>query len=264
MNVKKTSLTQKMNPVWVSFSFLLSITISNPTTASLTLTDNGLGVYDNLLNVTWTQDANLLNTLESTDGYTTLIDNIIAASGVIQDTPNSLDNGLHTLSAADFSSGGLVDWWGAQAFVHYLNAQNYAGSSQWSLPTSDANNPGYVAPGYKDTNNQMGELFYTELNGTGGDNMPLGPFINLQDYVKNPYGYAHYWSNTESTENPSQAWSFNTAIGIQGGAMDKDTFNYVWAVSANEVTTAFPIPASIWLFSSIIVSYIGLNRSKVK
>ena len=54
--------------------------------------------------------------------------------GVIHDSL-----GTHTLSSAsDFAAGGQVSWWGAKAYMNYLNSINYNGVNSWRLA---ANNP---------------------------------------------------------------------------------------------------------------------------
>jgi hypothetical protein len=85
-------------------------------------------VYDNVSNITWAGDANLLGILESTYGYNTIVNTLIAASPTItdiatpQDTPANSEH--HTASASDFSQTyhmGEVTWFGAMAFTSYLN-----------------------------------------------------------------------------------------------------------------------------------------------
>ena len=84
---------------------------------------------------------------------------VIANDPVIHDIPNGYDNsgsGIYKLSSAiDFGSGGRVDWWGAQAYVSFLNSIDYAGSSQWVVPTTPDSESSY---GYMITG-QLGQLF---------------------------------------------------------------------------------------------------------
>ena len=207
-------------------------------------------VYDSGNNTTWTQDANLLGTWEGayqSTSYTNIVTAIINASGgVIHDTPNAYDNGTYNLTAADFGSGGTVDWWAGQALVHYLNTQNYGGSSQWALPTQPDQNYGYNI-----TNSQLGELFYNELGGTAGSSpIPSGPFSNVQAYA--------YWSGTEYASFPNNAWVFNTLIGYQGNG-NKSYQVYAWAVSPGQVN-AVPVPGAVWLFGTGMLGLLGLKR----
>ena len=211
-------------------------------------------VYNSGNNTTWTQDANLLGTWEGayqSTSYNNIVTAIIDANGgvngvggVIHDTPNADDNGTYNLTTADFGSGGTVDWWAGQALVHYLDTQNYGGSSQWALPTSNA----VVA--YDDNGSQLGELFYNELGGTAGSSIPSGPFSNFQAYV--------YWSGTEYTASPDYAWGFYTSNGGQN--YDFKSFQlYAWAVSPGQVN-AVPVPGAVWLFGTGLLGLLGLKR----
>ena len=235
-------------------------------------------VYDSGNNTTWTQDANLLGTWEGayqSTSYTNIVTAIINASGgVIHDTPNYLDgsynnydgdngraySGTYTLTTADFGSGGTVDWWAGQALVHYLDTQNYGGSSQWALPTQPDQNYGYNI-----TNSQLGELYYNELHataypasnfgilgtGTFSDTSgSVGPFINAHTYV--------YWSGTEYASNPSIAWYFSTSNGLQN-LYYKSSQIYAWAVSPGQVS-AVPELGEVWLFGTGLLGLLGLKR----
>ena len=220
-------------------------------------------VYDSGNNTTWTQDANLLGTWEGayqSTSYTNIVTAIINASGgVIHDTPNYLDgsynnydgnngraySGTYTLTTADFGSGGTVDWWAGQALVHYLDTQNYGGSSQWALPTQPDQNYGYNI-----TNSQLGEFFYNELGGTAGSSIPSGPFSNVQAYV--------YWSGTEYAADPGYAWIFGTDYGYQD-LNYKSTQFYAWAVSPGQVS-AVPELGEVWLFGTGLLGLLGLKR----
>ena len=208
-------------------------------------------VYDSGNNTTWTQDANLLGTWEGayqSTSYTNIVTAIINASGgVVHDTPNGFDNGTYTLTAADFGSGGLVDWWAGQAFVNYLDTQHYAGSSHWALPTTPDND---ASADYNQTSSQLGELFYSELGGTAGSSIPSGPFSNVQSYA--------YWSGTEYAAYPTYAWRLGTGDGVQD-VRYKDAQWYAWAVSPGNVA-AVPVPGAVWLFGTGLLGLLGLKR----
>jgi hypothetical protein len=112
--------------------------------AGLISVDGGLGVYDSTNNVTWTSNTNLMATQAAnySGGSAAFVNAIIADSGgVIHETPNVADpSGTYTLSTSDFVTtgyyAGTMDWWGAQAWVHYLDVTNYGGSNKWALPTT--------------------------------------------------------------------------------------------------------------------------------
>jgi hypothetical protein len=209
------------------------------------------GVYDSSVNATFTTDANLLGSLESNYGYNNIVNAVIAADPVIHDTANGADNagsGVYNLSASDFYSGGQVDWFAAVAFVAYLNSIGYGGSSQWSLPTADTT----CAINSACSSSQLGDVFYNQLGGITGTNMPVGPFKNVQ--------FSGYWTANEYAATPSGAWDFYTNGGFQSYD-SKDIPLNVWAVSSGNVS-AVPEPSAIVLFGSVVLSWFGFKRSR--
>jgi hypothetical protein len=225
---------------------LLSLTTINAEASLTSYTGaGGVGlVYSSVSNVTWTQDANLFKTLY--DANNNLVSQI---AGV---TPSYTDPywGVQTIDAGDFNTGnGQMTWWGAKAFVNYLNDINYGGSTQWRLPTSNA----FV--GYNGTaGNELGQLFYSELGGSVNSNIPnTSTFSNEQAYV--------YWSGTEYASDASDAWYFVTVNGIQT-YNDKDFQFYAWAVSPGQVS-AVPIPGAACLFGGGLMSLVAFSRRKL-
>ncbi len=230
---------------------------ANLAQASLISAGTGL-VYDNVANVTWSSNANLFATMAASDPN--LVSQIIAAVPTIQDSANPDDtpanSGTHTVSTADFGSSGLVDWFGAMAWVKYLDSTNYLGHSTWMLPTTYSQ----TCQTFNCTNSMLGELLYTGLGGTAhqsittNHNASYSLFTNVQNYV--------YWSGTEYTANPIGAWYFRTdssSGGLLQDAIDKNTEFYSWAVlpgnAAAGGTPSVPEPASLALFG---VGLLGL------
>ena len=248
----------------VVFGLAMGFVISGSTHAALVDNGNGL-IYDTVTNVTWTQDANLLGTMEARNHN--LISEIIAANnGIIHDSPNSDDpTGAYVLfpangsgefgsaaGSSDFGSNGETDWWGAQAFANYLNSIDYKGSTQWHIPIT----PQPQIAGYDVTQSDLGELFYNELNGVSGrslltthnDNYNL--FNNIQQ--------SYYWSG-EYTGYLSSGMFFDMNLGYQS-ALDKRSQVFTWVVASGNVIST-PIPSSIWLFGATIT---GFSLSKRK
>jgi hypothetical protein len=233
-----------------------------PTYASLESRANGALVYDNALNITWSADANLFQTMAT--GNIKLIDDIISANnGVIHDTANNFDNGSYTLSSQDFTSQpsfGGVKWWAAQAFIAYLNSTNYQGYNDWRLPTTLQPDPscsiqdGASSAGFLCTGSELGHMYYKDLGGSARSN-PL--ISNLQ---------SGYWSNTEFINDPSSAWmfvpgnDFFSQSGIQVNS-PKTSYMYIWAVRTGDIASV-PVPAAVWLFASGIMACLGFSKRR--
>lgn len=191
-------------------TYLLFVFVS----ADAALIDRGGGfIYDDVLDVTWLQDANVQ----------------------INEPFNGANTWAHQVAWADglsvYDSVRDVTW------------------DDWRLPTTlqpDASctsqlDPGGGLPlqgsGYNCSGGEMGHLFYADAG-------QLILFTNLQsDY---------YWSGTEYEVNGSYAWQFHLRNGLQD-THEKDgaDFNYALAVRDGDVA-AVPVPAAAWLLSSAL------------
>lgn len=210
-------------------------------------------------------------------GAAAFVATIIADSGgVIHDTPNGLDtisnSGAYTLSASDFStSTGQMDWWGAQAWVNYLNVIDYGGSNQWALPTTvdtstatscgaSCGFPNGAAGNPSQSSSQLAELFYGGLGQVSGSsiatthNSSYSLFSNVQSSF-----YVLVWYGVFRVS--ASAWSFgtqNSSFGFQ--SLDpKDAPFYALAVSPGNVS-AVPLPSAVWLLGSGLLGLVGLRR----
>ena len=131
----------------VSLVLATAMILTLSTASWATLIDRGGGlIYDDVLDITWLQDANLAAT------------NTFGVSGINAD--------------------GTMSWNTAQAWIAAMNAANYLGFSDWRLPTTpDAGGPfvfGWdgVQPynynyGYNMTTSEMGYMFYVNLGNVG-------------------------------------------------------------------------------------------------
>lgn len=235
----------------ITAGLLLSLTSINTEAALTSYTSAGQGlVYSSVSDVTWTQDANLFKTLFTTNA------NLISQIVSVTPTYNDPVYGLRTIDANDFNArdDGRMSWWGAKAFVNYLNSVNYAASNQWRLPTSNA------IEGYNGTaGNELGQLFYGELGGTAGNSIPNTSTFNNEQA-------SWYWSGTEYAANPGDAWFFGTYDGSQGHLRKYDDEPrppqlFAWAVSPGQVA-AVPLPGAVWLFGSGLIGFMGARLKR--
>ncbi|WP_081726689.1 PEP-CTERM sorting domain-containing protein [Methylophilus sp. 5] len=261
------SPTHRMHSLLASAVFVLSFSLSPQANAALvSYTSDGADlVYSSISDVSWTKDAHLLSSMISNSGYSTVVDAILTANAGV-----TFGSTPYTLSNADFSNVGETSWWGAMAFVHYLNTINYAGSDAWRLPTvTDIGNDGCnwslggTDCGYNAATNgtaagdEMAELYYKELNGQAysgehsqyhGINSPL--FSNVQSF---------YWTGTELITDPNNAFIFFATYGDQSTYMKNSTVWYAWAVSPGsvipvDVPTAVPEPET----NALLLAGLGL------
>ena len=227
--------------------------------------------------VSFTKDGNLFQTLAASNA------NLVNQIAAVTPTYNDSYWGLQTIDPGDFNTGtGTMSWWGAKAYVNYLNNISYGGSNQWSLPgVTDTGSAGCnfaisgTDCGYNvnPSTDPLAQLYYGELNkkaysntsgniqsgyGIFGNNGAqvaggvVGPFSNVQSSA--------YWSGTEYAPMPGSAWYFGTSDGVQYHN-DKGKQFYAWAVSPGQVT-AVPVPSAVWLFGSGLLGMRGLKRRK--
>jgi hypothetical protein len=224
--------------------------------AALVDAGNGL-VNDTDINVTWVRDANLFRTLAAQSGDSAGFVSAVIASvpgGIIADSGNFYDtppfSGYHRLTAEDFSpDSGRMSWFGAQAWVVYLNGIGYGGYTGWRLPAT----AGDLGTG---ADSELGHLFYREFGGTTyesivtthADAVNFGLFANVQDTV--------YWSGAEYLRGPYMAWAYSNGSGLQDYT-DKNSSLFGWAVRSGQ---AVPAPAAMWLLGSALLGLAGLRR----
>ena len=134
-----------------------------------------------------------------------------------------------------------MTWWGAQAWVNFLNAANYGGSNKWALPTTvdsslSAGFPDGIGGDPPQSSSQMGQLFYGGLGQVAGQSITTthNSGYALFSHVLSNY----YWSGTQDSGNPQAAWHFYTGNGIQNGGVSKTNAAYALAVAPGEVNAA--------------------------
>lgn len=221
----------------LSFVLVTAMILAFSSGAGAALIDRGGGViYDDVLNITWLQDANLAET------------NTFGVNGINAD--------------------GTMSWDTAQDWIAAMNAAAYLGFSDWRLPTTpDAGGPfvfGWdgIQPytynyGYNMTTSEMGYMFYVNLGNVGlrptdynGGSIPdrapgtfglinVGPFQNFGQPFPATQSIP-YWSGTQSVFQPTAAWYFDFYFGnLNPGDIAGPLNNqfYAWAVRDGDVPT---------------------------
>jgi len=227
----------------LALALLASVTTGS---AQASLVDRGNGLlYDDVLNVTWLQDANYAHT----SGY------------ALADSTGAMDWTTATTWATNLNYNGLTGWRLATNTPINGSSFNYNYSSDGTTDfayniTSPKSELAYmynVNLGLKDEYSTTGSYqpdFGVFGNGTNGAPANVGLVKNLSSFA--------YWSGAEFSTVSGDAWILNTYIGLQYSYHKFEKLD-AWAVRPGDVA-AIPEPAAVWLFGSGLLGLLGLRR----
>jgi len=233
--------------------FTVSVLLGFSLPAQALLIDQGGGlIYDNVLDITWLQDANYAQTSGyDTDGMMTWAQAVTWA-----DTLSYYD------SVRDYT---YTDWRLPQTLpvngtsYEYNNyIFSYDGSTDVGYNVSA---PGSVYPG--STGSEMAYMYYINLGNlgyydtSGSSPQPgwglnnTGPFTNLLPYA--------YWSDTEDAATPDYAWFFRFVYGYQTAFYKTSTYPYTWAVRPGNV---IPEPGTLLLLATGLAGLVAGRKKR--
>lgn len=196
-----------MKKITMILTMVIGLAVSG--SARATLFDRGSGlIRDDVLNVTWTQNANLAN--------------------------------------QKFTWQGAVDWAAALSFGGFSDWRLASMSVPGGLPTGSAASVVDCSSATEVAcrDNELGYMFHQNLGGVFGNNLTGNQMVggvtlnNIQ---------SAYWSGTEFAPNPNSAWDFSFFNGRQD-TDDKVAFVFAWAVRPGDVLAApVPEPSTLML-----------------
>lgn len=214
-------------------------------------------VNDTDHNITWAADANLFLTQATQSGNpAAFVATIISDWGAPFVNP-SFSGITHSLSAADFdTTGGNLSWFGATAWVNYLNVTNYQGYSDWRLANigGAGSNPGICGggcypdnSGYPISSSEWWELFNLELGGVfrtsivTTHNASYALFSNVQ---------GGYWSDVgQPIDRTNDLFDIVEDFAVDGaqGRNYTTTMESAWPVRTGLSTVPAPLMAHLVL-----------------
>jgi hypothetical protein len=191
------------------------------------LIDRGGGlVYDDVLNVTWLQDANYAKT----SGY---------------------------------DSDGVMNWFAAMDWaddLSYFDPIRGVTYSDWRLPTTTIQ-----MQGYNQTGSELGSLYYLSLGNTASlyTTKNTGPFTNV---FLPGIDWSVFWSSTDGVNSTNQgSYQYAFTFIFNDGNQDRTDPAYferfAWAVRDGDVAASVPEP-SAWALSLVAIAALGLTTRR--
>lgn len=219
-----------------ALSLTMLAALALPGAAGAALIDRGGGlIYDDVLDITWLQDANYA----LTSGFA---------------AENQVNNG--TAATNNIFADGRMGW---DAAVAWANALVFGGFDDWRLPltpqpdpscegqSSDTPSQGF---GAGCTGSEMGHLF--NVDGITASAPWL--FTNVQS--------SFYWSGSEFALDTSRAWAFAFGPVDSQSLGSKNNTLFAWAVRSGDVgaVASVPEPATTMLLGASLIGFAAARR----
>lgn len=212
---------------------LLSATLARANLIPYTSNDELL-VYSNEQALTFVQDANLFKTQYDnySGAFPSLVHEIIAVAGTIEGKE---------IIQEDFNPGsGTMRWYGAMAWIAWLNAIEYAGANDWRLWEADPECGGRPSdPDPHDCpDGELGFLYYVEGELQLGDGLSADPPGILASCFSNLR--TTYWAANNDGTYGWARWVFSASgrqVAYNYNDYNIPNFFFGWAVRDGQLSS---------------------------
>lgn len=179
--------------------------------------------------------------------YVSLVDEIIDKVGSIQ--------GVHLVADHFRPASGTMRWYGAMAWVQWLNMQHYAGGTAWRLWHADPSCGGRPASGVQDCpNGELGYLYFVEGGLVGTTYATSRPELG-QGWTADPPGVlpryfsglslsAGFWAENKADAYANTRWMINHGgqqLAYNYTSPSISNFFYAWPVQEGPLGSEVPI-----------------------
>jgi hypothetical protein len=220
-NTKERS--KAMNKIYrIMFALVIGLTFSESAHAALWDRGSGL-IFDDVLNITWLQDANYART----SGY------------------------------EDYDPVWAMNWKQAKTWADTLI---YGGYDDWRLPTALNMNGSGPCSGYNCTGSEMGYMYYINLGNAAYGPLANTSFTDGNDRTvsfTNLVG-GYFWSSTilpsDLGEIGDLGWDFSFSEGLQISE-HWSLPGYAWAVRTGDVASV-PEPSTLFLLGTSLAGLV--------